>query len=74
MADKLIDSTEAAELLGGVHLSTLTRWEQTGRLAVAQRAGRGPRAVRLFRLRDVLALQHVLATEATAKAAAKASA
>lgn len=51
--DDLIDTTEACELLGGLHRSTLSRWVQIGRLAPARRVGKNF----LFRRGDVIALR-----------------
>lgn len=50
--DDLVDTTEACELLGGLHRSTLSRWVQLGRIVPAKRVGRSF----LFRRSDVLAL------------------
>lgn len=51
-SNDLVDTTEACELLGNIHRSTISRWVQIGRLTPAKRVGRNF----LFRRSDVLAL------------------
>lgn len=56
----LVSTTQACEILDGLHPSTISRWVQLGQLVPAMRVGE--RGAFLFRRRDIERLAKRLAT------------
>ena len=52
----IIPTRVAAEILGGLHVSTISRMVKDGRLTPVMRTGEGSGSVMLFRRSDVAAL------------------